>query len=76
MSELANGVIETSTGDLLRAGFCNFSTDGKFNSLTETIRSDVPVPFYVRGKKHAPTFHRWNGSVWVEISPNPPLQEP
>jgi hypothetical protein len=64
MSENANGVIETATGDLLRAGFCNFEHD----SGTESLRYDVPCPFYVRGKKNLPTFHRWDGNAWIEVA--------
>ena len=35
-----NGVIETTTGDLLRAGFCDFSGDGSFDPATETCIGD------------------------------------
>ncbi len=62
-----NGVIETASGDLLRAGFCDFLNDGSFNAGTETNRADVPYPAKVKGNEFGDKFHRWNGSAWVEI---------
>jgi len=38
-----NAVIETSTGDLLRAGYSDFENDGSFNAGTETFLSDIPT---------------------------------
>ena len=62
-----NGVIETATGDLLRAGFCDFATDGSFNPGTETIRTDVPRPAMIR-RSGAPGDHRrWDGGAWVLV---------
>ena len=58
---MADGVIETITGDLLRAGYSY--PDEEFDSVRETIRYDVPEPFYIRGFRNA-NFHRWNGSSW------------
>jgi len=63
-----NGVIETATGDLIRAGFSDWENDGDFDSDNESYRTDVPCPFYVKGKQDLDKFHRWNGSAWVEIS--------
>jgi len=63
-----NGVIQTATGDLLRAGFCDFENDGAFDSGTETYRTDIPIPSKIKGDTENSVFHRWNGSAWVEIS--------
>ena len=69
-----NGVHETATGDLLRAGFCDFLNDGSFDAATETYRTDVPEPAKVRYHTGLATMHRWNGSAWVEITqPTPPV---
>ncbi len=61
------GVIETSTGDLLKAGFCDFVNDGSFDATTQTHRTDVPHPGKVRGDTEWEQMHRWNGSAWVEV---------
>ena len=63
-----NGVIQTSSGDLLRAGFCNFSTDGSFNSGTESYMTTVPDPAYVKGQVGVTNMHRWSGNVWSEVT--------
>lgn len=60
-----NGVIETATGDLLRAGFCDFSTDGAFDPSKEAVRTDVPFPATARGSG---AWHRWDGSAWVVVA--------
>ena len=68
-----NGVIETSSGDLLRAGFVNFSSEPTFNGGTETYKTDVPHPPKCRdgrdenGSVYA-TKHNWTGSAWQEIA--------
>ncbi len=62
-----NGVIETSTRDLLRDGFCDFENDGSFDSATESYRTDVPYPSKVRGEEDETKMHRWNGSSWIEV---------
>lgn len=62
-----HGVYETSSGDLLRCGYCDFSDDGSFDSGTETQRTDVPFPGKVRGDTEEDKMHRWNGSSWVEV---------
>ena len=62
------GVIETSSGDLLRAGYCDFENDGSFDSGSETIRSDAPEPAKVRGDSDESQMHRWNGSAWVLVA--------
>jgi hypothetical protein len=60
-----NGVIEIATGDLLRAGFCDFSSDGTFDAEKEEYRTDVPFPAVSRGSG---AWHRWNGGSWVVVS--------
>ena len=65
---LHRGVIETSTGDLLRAGYCDFVNDGSFNSGTETQRTDAPHPAKARGDERYANMHRWNGSAWIEVT--------
>jgi len=62
-------VIEKATGDLLRAGFCDFEHDGSFDSDLEEIREDVPFPGKARGDPDFQTFHRWTGIAWIEVSP-------
>jgi hypothetical protein len=37
MDESQQVVVMTATGVVLRAGFCDFATDGTFDPLTETI---------------------------------------
>ena len=59
------GVYETSTGDLLRAGYCDFSADGNFDAGSETMRNDCPQPAKTRGETDQAQMHRWNGSAWV-----------
>ncbi len=58
-----NGVIEKDTGDLLRAGFCDFP-EGSFDPATEEVRADVPFPPKVRSSPEETQLHRWNGSAW------------
>ncbi len=62
------GVYETSSGDLLRAGYSDFPNDGAFNAGTETYRTDVPFPSKIKGDEDESNMHRWNGSTWVEVS--------
>jgi hypothetical protein len=37
MDDLQQVVVMTTTGVVLRAGFCDFATDGTFDPATETI---------------------------------------
>ena len=60
---MPNGVIETSTGDLLRWGYCDFLNDGSFDGATETHKTDVPEGSVAR--KANISFTNWNGSAWV-----------
>ena len=63
-----NGVIETSTGDLLRFGYADFENDGRFNPPAETLREDVPSVAYYRGQVAAPGWSRWTGSAWEIVT--------
>lgn len=54
-----NGVIEDATGDLIRAGFTDFTA-----GAGETVRNDVPEPAFIRDG-NAPNFHSWTGSDWT-----------
>lgn len=60
-----NGVIEIATGDLLRAGFCDFTVDGTFDASKEEYRTDVPFPAISRGNG---SWHRWDGKAWVMVA--------
>lgn len=62
-----NGVIETATGDLKRAGYCDFENDGKFDAGTETYRTDVPRPSYRRGDDPSTKMTRWDGAAWILV---------
>ena len=69
MSPAQNGVIETATGDLLRAGHnVDFENDGAFDAATETARSDVPFPSKCRGNEDDSMMHRWTGTEWTEVT--------
>lgn len=57
-----NGVIQTATGLLLRAG------DGGFTAGPgETLRSDVPEPPFRLEDPRSAVVHRWNQTQWVKI---------
>lgn len=59
-----NGIIEDATGDLLAAGFTDFT-----NQLAagQSIRTDVPIPAKVKGSHKNTSFHRWNGAAWEVV---------
>lgn len=57
-----NGIIEVSTGYLLRAGFCSFTAGSG-----EEVRTDVPEPPHV--KHHGDVcVHRWTGTAWEVVT--------
>lgn len=62
-----NGVIETATGDLLRAGYADFLNDGAFNPAVESYRVDVPEPAFARSRRRNTQIHRWGGVQWTLI---------
>ncbi len=57
-----NGVIETSSGDLLRCGYADHENDGSFDAGTETQRTDCPQPGKTRGEAGQTQMHRWTGT--------------
>ena len=61
-----NGVIETSSGRLRRAGFCDFENDGSFDATTESYRTDVPHPAKVEGDDDETMVTKWTGTEWSE----------
>ena len=67
---MQKGIIETTSGDLCRAGFCDFENDGSYDNAVESYRTDVPFPAKVRGDRDETEMHRWNGSSWIE-APQP-----
>lgn len=63
-----NGVIQTSTGYLLRHGGCDYSVDGSFDAANETYVTDVPEPGYsINYPNENDECHKWNGSSWELI---------
>ena len=62
-----NGVIEIATGDLLRAGYCDFDDDA-FLPILQSIRTDVPEVPQRRGDPFLTTMHRWDGSAWINVA--------
>jgi len=67
MAETYNGVIETSTGDLLRAGYCDFENDGSFNPEIESYMTSIPNPGKTKGSPFFTKMDRWTGSGWIEV---------
>jgi hypothetical protein len=63
MSKQPHGVIETVTGDLLRAGYCDFDID----PATETLMDEVPIPCYYRGQFYETQMSRWTGTEWILV---------
>lgn len=46
MSDICNGVIQISTGYLLRYGYTDFENDGSFDPSTEEQIPNCPNPAY------------------------------
>ena len=69
-----SGVINKATGDLIRSGFTDFSTDGSLDSVKEEVVTDLPHPSSVRRSGEKLDMDRWDGSKWVKKkqSPRPP----
>ena len=63
-----NGVILTASGNLLRAGNCDFSADGSFDGGTETYKTDVPFPNKVVEEQGEANVTHWTGAVWDEVA--------
>lgn len=64
---MMNGVIETATGVLLRKGFCNFTSDGSFDSTNETERIDVTYTAACKKNNTTSEYEKWNGSSWETV---------
>ncbi len=62
-----NGLILKASGDLIRAGFADFTSDGDYNAATHEQRADVPYPAHVKGHNVTKDHHRWDGAAWVLI---------
>ncbi len=63
-------VIRKSDGALLRAGHCDFTSDGSFDALNEDI-VDIDIrPLKRIDDPDFDTFHRWTcceNGVWAEV---------
>jgi hypothetical protein len=70
MSATQNGVIETSSGDLLRYGQCSFVA-----GTGETAVSNVPVPAKRRYQPGETQMHRWSSPDWTLVD-QPDLPAP
>ena len=69
-----NGVIETSTGILLRAGYVDFSIEDSFDADTETYITGVPHNnCIIRGQAGESDVSCWNGSAWVTTTQPDPI---
>ncbi len=73
------GVIVTATGDLVRAGYVDFDSFPDFECGTESVRTDVLQPAFVKNTFNGVVsaidpdfdkFHRWNGSSWITVANN------
>jgi len=59
---MINAVTDTASGDLLRWGHgVDFTNDGKFNSESESIISNISQGLIVK-KRNGGDYHRYNGS--------------
>lgn len=66
MDDVQQVVVVTATGVVLRAGFCDFATDGTFDPATETILVDG-VDYEPRAVFDPPppdVVWIWNGSTF------------
>lgn len=68
------GLIELATGDLIRAGYADFTNDQDYDPTIHGHRMDVPEPGFVRdhhfGGPEDGRYHRWTGSEWTIIIPD------
>jgi len=58
-----NGVVEDSTGDLIRAGYVEFVNI----EPGQSVRTDAPEDSRVRWQAGTDFFHRWTGTEWVTV---------
>jgi len=62
------GIIETSSGNLIRCGFTDFENDGSFDSGTETFKTDVPFPGKLKKQfddGENSDYHNFDGNDWI-----------
>lgn len=72
-----NTVIETVTGDAIKAGYCDFENDGSFDAANWDMRSDGPRDAKLKGDPSQSQMDRWNGAAWVLVAqPTIPAQVP
>ena len=64
------GLIDTSSGDLIAAGFMTFTA-----KPGTTVVSDVPIPSYIKGMFGGDRYHKWDGNNWLVIDIVDPLPE-
>jgi hypothetical protein len=70
MDDAQQVVVMTTTGVVLRAGFCNFATDGTFDPATETILVDG-IDYEGRAVFDPPppdVAWIWNGSTFTRAT--------
>lgn len=68
MNGFYNGIIDDSTGALLRAGYTDLS---EFLQAGQSLRDDVPIPAKVFGDVNNTSYYRWDGEAWVEEENSP-----
>ncbi len=71
MSNTVNGITETRNGELIRAGQCDWSSDGNFDPRVETYHTDVPCPMYVQGKIELDLMLKYSNGVWTTVDQEP-----
>jgi hypothetical protein len=70
MDDLQQVVVVTTTGVVLRAGFCDFATDGTFDPTTETILKQ-DIDYLGRAIFDPPppdAMWVWDGDEFVRLS--------
>jgi hypothetical protein len=69
--ETMNGVVNISTGLLLRAGYCDFTLDPNFYPSIEAQYGDTPNPCYIfndfASQNPSDFITHWNGNGWDEV---------
>lgn len=73
---MLNGVVEKATGNLLRVGRCDFTTDGSFDEVLEEQHPNPPRPYYCVRDPRNPDSEKitnWDGVEWTEVDRPPPV---
>ena len=68
--DIKNGVVQTSTGYLLRCGYCDFTVDGSFDPMNETQYADCPVETFLLNDPFdptSPTITSWVDGAWSTL---------